>query len=179
MKKIAAPLTLALGATILLAGCASYEGVEPSVFAKSSCGVMGDLYALEEDSVVLLENLSEISDESITALTDQGTRTIEALTAAKTTVGQNQPAVKEGDDITGYFNTYFDERIAAAEAAATVFEKASATEDINEFSDAAFNFLTGISDSEEFTFPFELIKNQKVVDAIDDEATCKDIVAVS
>jgi len=179
MKKLAAPVTVALGCSLLLAGCASYDGVDAETFAKVSCTQMSGLYDIEDGSVALMESITEINNDARTQLQDQGTKTLDALATAKDELAKNQPAVKDGEEIVGYFSEYFDSRIAAANTAISTFESASQTDDPTAFSDAAVAYLTDISDSGAHPFPYESIKNQKIVNAVDKEPTCKDIVSVN
>jgi len=178
MKKNLATITVVAAAAFSLTACASYEGVAPAEFAKASCGAFTTLYEKETALVEALDALTEPSDEQKQKFATIASDMTAALSAAKESVAKNQPAVKEGADITAAFTKYFDERLAAAEAASTAFASVDVAGDPDAFVDASISLAEGISDSESYTFPFEGIENQKVVSAVEKEAACGEIVEV-
>lgn len=178
MKKLITPAILTTAALVTLTACASYDGASPADFAKASCGQMEKVYTAEEATITAISGAGDATEATRTTITTSTQEILTALETAKAEVAKVKPAVKDGENIVGYFNTYFDARSKAIQDALTAFEGASQTEDFTEFLNANIALGDAIMSEGDLTFPYAEITDQKIVGAVDDESACDQIVQV-
>jgi hypothetical protein len=193
-RRVTVPLLLVTTA-VLLTACGSSGPSEEdkrsiAAFAETSCSGLAEVYDAEDalnDLSVDIEAFPTAEEQHAAAI-DEVQGFIDLLRQSRDDVAESVPAVDEGEDgqdgeaIVELFTTYYD---AWADAATEKLDAFSA--EVPEFggnedgvliaaTDLSFDVSEGSIETLEF--PYGEIEDQDVIQAIDDESTCRDVVSV-